>query len=730
MREAGQAGLRPLAHARRARRPGRPSRGSSPRMAARLVEHDPEPEPRPRRCSRPTSSSTGRPLAPALGLASGRPARLARHETCSAPARSPSRTPRPGRPGGARADAEAALRHVQIEGSLSLTGAAADERWRATAAERRALALWLLRPEWPGRPAQATSRPRLGCRRRTPPTPARAAALVAELVACRGRSPRRERHRRSLRAARRGDHEPASRERREDARRRPAVARPAGPRPGPRGVPRGRSSRGPPARVFVLDLDPVDQLPGGEALATALAGLPLSVAITDRPTATAAACGAVAAAHHALERWGDFEPRAGPRDLRAAHAAPALRDAAPDGEPPALVGRGESGLPGADESGLGDARRSGGRVSGLFTRALPERQVRGALGRLAAAPAPGARFRGAGAQRDGACRGRRGRLGRRDEDGGPRARGGARGGGRPRATGGARTCRGCASCPTRSPASPGPVCVRLAPSRAEALGVADGDHVSGARWRDARSTLPGARSSPASTRASSGVPVGYGRTDGDGGVAGRERLSASRGSRGRLRTQRARRDGDEGRRARDLPLVQPHGDDGGARRSSISSPGSTRRSTSDEHHKAETSGPAGRRTVPQWHMVIDLDACTGCSACVVACQAENNVRGGRPGRDAPAPRTCTGCGSTATSSGDAESPDVLFEPMLCSQCEHAPCETVCPVAATVHSEDGLNQQVYNRCVGHPLLREQLPVQGAALQLVRQPRRPRRSSAWS
>jgi molybdopterin-containing oxidoreductase family iron-sulfur binding subunit len=97
-------------------------------------------------------------------------------------------------------------------------------------------------------------------------------------------------------------------------------------------------------------------------------------------------------------------------------------------------------------------------------------------------------------------------------------------------------------------------------------------------------------------------------------------------------------------------------------------------------------------------MTIDVNACTGCGACVTACYAENNLYVvGKYGVQMG--RIMSWLRLERYFPEDLDAPQIYIMPMLCQQCQHAPCEPVCPVYASYHTEEGLNGQIYNRCVG-------------------------------
>ena len=100
----------------------------------------------------------------------------------------------------------------------------------------------------------------------------------------------------------------------------------------------------------------------------------------------------------------------------------------------------------------------------------------------------------------------------------------------------------------------------------------------------------------------------------------------------------------------------------------------------------------------RWGMVVDLDTCTGCEACVVACHAENNIPTAGP-EEAARGRAMHWLRVERYWEGEFPNARLKFRPVLCQQCDAAPCESVCPTYASHHTEEGLNAQVYNRCIG-------------------------------
>jgi molybdopterin-containing oxidoreductase family iron-sulfur binding subunit len=196
------------------------------------------------------------------------------------------------------------------------------------------------------------------------------------------------------------------------------------------------------------------------------------------------------------------------------------------------------------------------------------------------------------------------------------------------------------------------------------------------------------------------LDLGYGRTTGSVatgvGVNAYPFMDASSSSPNLRRGVRLTKAG--GREA--LPITQGHhGMEGRDIVRSYTVAEFTRERARGEHEEAlPTLYPEQKFPDHKWGMAIDLSTCVGCSGCVIACQSENNIPVVGPEQVSKG-REMHWIRIDRYYEGDPGNPQVAHQPMLCQQCDDAPCENVCPVNATNHSPDGLNQMTYNRCVG-------------------------------
>ncbi|NUQ72119.1 MAG: 4Fe-4S dicluster domain-containing protein [Polyangiaceae bacterium] len=642
------------------------------------------------------------------------------------------------------ARANAPFRHVQIEGTLTLSGAAADERWPVSASAERLIALWLLKLVTAGsqREGAAEITKLLGSLPAPPVPMEKIGKLADSLLAHRGKSLVVSGADDPLEQAaafllnRYLENEGAT----VDPSRRSFVR--AGRDAALREILDGLDSDKV-GGVILFDCDPIDDLPDGNKAAASLRRAAVSIAITDRPTATANACNIVAAAHHGLEQWNDYIIEGG----RLSLAQPTIRPLFDTRHPieNLLAWSGSKIIdareylraswkehvfgPGAEmvavsppppepkETTDAETKPETGAKAGAKTEETSEQPAEPAGPLPARLSWSRAAFESfwVNSVRSGAAP--EGSKWLSEEPFSTETREAAgvfkelfEGAGDMVSKPGAIEVELFAEVALREGQRtfvpwlrelPDPLsrvswepCARIAPAKAKAFGIKDGDMLRVGVGD--RVVELAARITPGQADGVIGVPVGYGRSDGDEGFEARNGYRLAMWDGGRRRRRGLLGSVARAGRTIELPLIQQSLDtQGRAYIHEVSSP-----SEKIEHidHAAASMWPDRSPRGRKWEMVIDLDRCTGCSACVVACQAENNLPVVGPD-EMQRHRDMHWLRIDRYFVGSAEDPGVLFEPMLCSQCANAPCETVCPVAATVHSHDGLNQQVYNRCVG-------------------------------